>query len=279
MREGRLGEGGSNRDGGGALAVRQLFPISTQSTAASRSWPRRATASECSSEQCRGQKYLQLEGHPNLFGHIRADSPPSLHSPAVSALHALALCANLWPRARCSHHHLGAIMPFPHCFPSFRCSSAMFCSYPLSAWGSALLACYPRPPSTCNLRLAVLKSSHSSTGAYISTCSSPLQEQKFALNGLFSFSTCSPSLHVRVLLSTPPSFRFSRHSPGLPILSVPQALIYKCKPQTRGSCLWPREITPLCWAPWNGCKVCFVFSSALVFAQTSHWCGDDKLLW
>lgn len=125
MREGRLEEGGSD---GGGVAVQQLFPISTQSTAASRSRPRRATAAECGSEQRRGQKYLQLEGHPNLFGHIRVDrSVPQLPSLAVSTLHAMPLCANLWPRARCSRHHLGAIMPFPHCFPSFHCGSAVFC--------------------------------------------------------------------------------------------------------------------------------------------------------
>lgn len=52
---------------------------------------------------------------------------------------------------------------------------------------SALSACYLRPPSTCNSRLAVLKSSHSSAGADISTCSSPLQEKKFGQSGCFHF--------------------------------------------------------------------------------------------
>lgn len=131
----------------GGMAVRQLFPISTQSTAASRSRPHRATAAECSSEHCRGQKYLKLEGHPNLFGHIRVDrsTPPyPFHSSSrpfmlwrYVQIHGqeLAVPATIWER----------LCLFLIVFHLFTAGSTVFCSYPLPAWGSALLACYPPP--------------------------------------------------------------------------------------------------------------------------------------
>lgn len=262
-------------EGAWGVSVRQLFPISTQSTAASRSRPRRATAAECGSEECGGQKYLQLEGHPNLFGHIRADPlhPPGRLDPSCSGVMCKSVAkSSLFPTPSGSHYAFSSL------FSIFSVPAPLRSAVTLCLRGVQLSWLGTPTPPTCNLRLAVLKSSHSSTGAYISTCSSPLQEQKFAQNGLFSFLTCTTFLHVQALLSTAPIFRISRHPPGNPSSLHCKALIYKCKPQTRGSCLWPGEITPLRWALWNGCKVCFVFSSALVSAQASHWWGDDKLL-
>lgn len=121
--------------GVGGVAIRQLFPIRSQSTAASRSRPRRATASECGSEERGGQKYLQLEGHPNLFGRVPRRPPPSTPTaPAVLAPHAQPLCAN--PRARCSATIWERLCLLLIVFHLFSAGAAVFCSYPVSAWGS-----------------------------------------------------------------------------------------------------------------------------------------------
>lgn len=72
---------------------------------------------------------------------------PLLPSLTVSAFHALAFCANPWPRACCSRHHLGAIMPFPHCFPSFHCWLCCVLQLPSACVGFSSLGLLPSPPS------------------------------------------------------------------------------------------------------------------------------------
>lgn len=58
---------------GGGSVLRQLFPISTQSSAVSQSQPcsegSRGKAAEWGYKDTLRPKYFQLEGHPNLFSH------------------------------------------------------------------------------------------------------------------------------------------------------------------------------------------------------------------
>lgn len=141
-------------------------------------------SAECGSEECGGQKYLQLEGHPNLFGHIRADPlhPPGRLDPSCSGVMCKSVAkSSLFPTPSGSHYAFSSL------FSIFSVPAQLRSAVTLCLRGVQLSWLVTPAPPTCNLRLAVLKSSHSSTGAYISTCSSPLQEQKFAQNGLFSF--------------------------------------------------------------------------------------------
>lgn len=92
-----------------------------------------------------GPKIPSIRRSSQFVGPYLCRTPPLLPT-AVSALHVLALCANLWPKARFSTTIWERLRLFLIVFHLFTAASAAFCSYPLPAWGSALLAPYPHPP-------------------------------------------------------------------------------------------------------------------------------------
>lgn len=124
------GGGGVGRRGGGR---RTAVSHQCSSRAVGQSWPGRATG-----RNSRKRKNLQLESRPNLFPYILV---------LISASGGRVQRNVQIPSQ--THRHLGAIMPFPHGFPSFHLSATL----PLSSLhvGSALLACSgsgpPPPPS------------------------------------------------------------------------------------------------------------------------------------
>lgn len=154
--------------GGGEGSSDSCFPSALsqlQSAGRNLTGPEQQSAAQRSVGRGGAQKYHQLEGHPNLFARICGVSGPLVQCYVQIR----------GPKASSSHRHLGAIMPFPHCFPSFH---PLFCVGAQLSWLVQVLAPHLTPHPTCNLRLAALKSSHSCTGAYISACSSPHQEQE-----------------------------------------------------------------------------------------------------
>ncbi len=165
---------------GGEGAVRQLFPISTQSTCSQPvTTPLRGSQGQSSRvelKEVRGLKYLQLEGHPYLFSHIHAAHRAS-QACLSSVMYKSEPEVNVLPPS-------GSDYAFSSLFPVFspQPSSSEFCCCALSMlaplpWLVQVLS----PP--CNLRLGMLNSSHSCPGVYVSTCCSPhiihMASQKF----------------------------------------------------------------------------------------------------
>ena len=126
----------------------------------------------------------------------------------------------------------------------------------------------------------MLNSSHSCTGIYISTCFSPRQGQKFTqlyeTKGLFSvamfpFSVThpdsTPCLTVILQLWHFSSwFFFLFYTQVFRIAAYQKSAVWSSRlaqsrpshiwstVETGRSCLWPPEITLLCWACWSGCE-------------------------
>lgn len=125
-------------------------------------------------KEVQGPKYLQLEGHPNLFSHIHGAHQAS--QACLSGVMCKSVARGEWVAAIWEWLCLFLIVsclftPIQLYWVLLFCSLSMLAQLP---WLVQVLS----PP--CNLRLGKLSSSHSCTGVYISTCCSPRQGQKLA---------------------------------------------------------------------------------------------------